>query len=361
MNDEKILNNKKLFQQDFETVKKGKNIDLINNRRIINGPDDGLMQVSPLKHPFADEIFRTMLKNTWVPQEVQMGKDVEMWASNDTLTLQEKDVYERCLAFVSNLDGIQTNNLITNIVRHITSPEVALCVVRQAYEEALHVHSYATMIEALSLDPEKIYGMYRQDRQLYEKNKMVLRAVNKISDTNFKTGNFENDQMFLEACVGNIILEGIYFYSAFLIFYIFRRNNKMPGSAEMIQFINRDEDMHLKVFINVVNTIKNEQPELWTEDFQKRIIQNIKDAVDLEYSWGVACIGEGILGLNPANLRDYLEFIGDMRLLAIGLPRVYNKKNPFPWIDEFTQGSMMEVNFFEGTVREYSVGSLDWD
>ena len=351
----------KLFQKDFAQLQTVRNVDIINNRKVINGEDDGLMQVSPLKHPFADEIFRTMLKNTWVPQEVQMGKDVEMWDSPKALSATERRVYERSLAFVSNLDGIQTNNLVTNVLRHITSPEVSLAVVRQAYEEALHVHSYAVMIEALKMDPDEIYGLYRKDKELYSKNKHVLEAVSKISDPNFQTGTFENDQLFLEACVGNTILEGVYFFSAFLIFYILRRNNKMPGSAEMIQFINRDEDLHLQLFINITNTIKNEQPELWTEAFQQRIINNYKDAIELEFSWGASCIGDGILGLNQTNLREYLQFVGDMRLQAIGLPKVWNSKNPFPWIDEITQSSMIEVNFFEGTIKEYAVGSLEWD
>jgi len=354
------MSSNKLFQKKFEE-QLGSNTELINKRKIINGEDDGLMQVSPLKHPFADEIFRTMLQNTWVPQEVPMGKDVEMWNEKNALTQKERNVYKRSLAFVSNLDGIQTNNLVGNIARHITSPEVSLAVVRQAYEEALHVHSYATMVEALNLDPEEIYGMYRKDLELYNKNKKVLEAVSKISDPNFKTGSFERDQMFLEACVGNIILEGIYFYSAFLNFYVFRRNNKMPGSAEMIQFINRDEDMHLSLFIKIVNEIKKEQPELWTSEFKEKIIKNFKAAVELEFNWGKSCIGDGILGINQNNLKEYLEFVGNQRLKAIGLPEVWNAENPFPWIDEITQSSMIEVNFFEGTVKEYSVGALNWD
>jgi ribonucleoside-diphosphate reductase beta chain len=348
-----------LFQDNFEDTKLS-NIEIINNRRVINGYDDGLMQVSPLKHPWAYEIFDTMIKNTWVPQEVPMQSDVNMWNDPKALTENERRVYERSLAFVSNLDGLQTNNLACNIIRHITSPEVVLAITRQTYEEALHVQSYATMVEALALDPDSVYGLYRTDQELYEKNQAVLKAVSKISDPNFKTGTFENDQLFLEACIGNIILEGIYFYSAFLIFYVLRRNKKMAGSAEMIQFINRDEDMHLKLFIHISNTIRQEQPELWTDEFKERITQNVKDAVDMESQWGASCVNDGILGLTPKNLREYLEFVGDMRLLALGLPRVYNSKNPFPWIDEFTQGSMIEVNFFEGTVREYQTGTLEW-
>ncbi len=349
------------FTKEFTELSSTKNTDIINKRRIINGEDDGLMQVAPLKHPFADQIFKTMLKNTWVPQEVPLGRDIEQWNDVKALTPNERKAYKRSLAFVSNLDGLQTHNLVSNIVRHITSPEVTLVIVRQAYEEALHVRSYGTMIESLNFDPEEIYGMYRHDHELYEKNKQVLHAVNTIAEPTFKTGTFQNDQLFLEACIGNIILEGIYFYSAFLIFYILRRNNKMPGSAEMVQFINRDEDVHLQLFIQITNTIKEEQPELWTEDFKQKIIANIKAAVEREYAWGASCIGEGMLGLNKENLREYLEFVADMRCKSIGLAKIYNSKNPFPWIDEITQGNMIETNFFEGTVREYSVGSLEWD
>ncbi len=348
-----------LFQGAFEK-KPFDNSELINKRRVINGYDDGLMQVSPLKHPWAQEIFNIMIKNTWVPQEVPMQKDVDMWNDPKALTENERRVYERSLAFVSNLDGLQTNNLACNIIRHITSPEVVLAIARQTYEEALHVHSYATMVEALALDPEAIYGLYRKDQDLYEKNQTVLRAVSKISDPTFKTGSFSDDQLFLEACVSNVILEGIYFYSAFLIFYVLRRNNKMPGSAEMIQFINRDEDMHLRLFTHIVNTIRQEQPELWNEEFQSRLIQNVKDAVEMEFAWGAACVREGILGLTQEALREYLQFVGDMRLVALGLPKQWNSQNPFPWIDEYTQGNMIEVNFFEGTVREYQTGTLEW-
>ena len=336
------------------------NAEVINQRRIINGEDDGLMQVAPLKHPFADEIFKTMLQNNWVPQEVNLQEDIEQWKRPNFLTDNEKRVYERSLAFISNLDGIQTANLTTNIIGQITSPEVTLAIVRQAYEEALHVHSYATMIEALGFDPDKIYGMYKVDRELYAKNEYVLTAINKIGGRNFQTGTLETDQMFLEACVGNVILEGIYFYSAFLNFYVLSRNNKMPGSAQMIQFINRDEDMHLKLFINIVNTIKKEQPELWTKEFQDRIVRNIEGAIEHEISWGLSCIQDGILGLNKENLTSYLHFVGDLRLKALGLPKKWNAENPFLWLDEFTQGNMTESNFFESTVKEYSTGSLEW-
>ncbi len=350
--------NSNLFQSDFESSAMT-NEEIINKRRVINGFDDGLMQASPLKHPWAREIFKKMQKNNWVAEEIPFQTDYEQWTSNK-LSEAEKNAFIRALAFASNLDGLLTKTLSELIKPNITSPEVCLAIARQVYEEALHVDSYSCMIEALSFNPEEVYGLYRKDKKLYYKNRTVLKSVSKIAVPGFKTGTFETDQLFLEACTTNLILEGIFFYSAFLIFYNLGKNNKMPGSKEMIQFINRDEDLHVALFVNIINSIKEEQPELWTEDLKALITQNVKDSVQMEHEWGVSCIGDGILGLTPQNIKEYIEFIGDTRLQSIGLKKIWNTANPFPWIDEHTQGNMIEVNFFEGRVKEYQTGTLEW-
>ena len=134
----------------------------------------------------------------------------------------------------------------------------------------------------------------------------------------------------------------------------------MTGSREMIQFINRDEDLHVALFVNIINSIKEEQPELWTQETQDNMRNQVIAAIEMEYEWALSCIGDRILGLTPANVKEYLQFIGDLRLESIGLKKEWNSENPFPWIDEFTQGNMIEVNFFEGTVREYQTGTLEW-
>ena len=347
-----------VFQNEFKTTEMT-NAEIINKRRVINGYDDGLMQVSPLKHPWAREIFKNMQRNNWVAEEISFQRDKEQWEANE-LTETEKDCFMRALAFASNLDGLLVNSLSEIIKPHITSPEIALAIARQIYEESLHVDSYSCMIEAIGFDPEDVYGLYRRDKHLYYKNKRVLESMYKINVPDFKTDTHKNAQDFLEACTTNLIFEGIFFYSVFLIFYNFGRNNKMPGSKEMIQFINRDEDLHVRLFVNIINGIKEEQPELWTEDLKEKLTKNMVDAVEMEIEWGISCIGEGILGITPALLREYIQFIGDMRLEGIGLEKKYNSKNPFPWLDDFTQGNMIEVNFFEGTVREYQSGTLEW-
>ena len=125
-------------------------------------------------------------------------------------------------------------------------------------------------------------------------------------------------------------------------------------------YLNRRLIQGRYLFVNIINEIKKENPQLWTKDVQDQMANNIIEAVDMEIEWGISCIGEGILGLTPETLTEYIQFIGDVRLQQIGLPKHFNASNPYPWLDEFTQGSMIEVNFFEGTVREYQTGTLEW-
>ncbi len=349
----------KMFQGEFVEMDEMSNQSIINKRRIINGYDDGLLQASPLKHPWAREIFKGMQQNNWVAEEISFQKDKEQWENNE-LTEQERTCFLRALSFASNLDGLLVNSLSEVIKPNITSPEVVLAVARQIYEECLHVDSYSCMVEAVGLDPEEVYGLYRKDKHLFYKNKRVLESMYKINRPEFSTKTTEGAKEFLEACTTNLIFEGVFFFSAFLVFYNFGRHNKMPGSKEMIQFINRDEDLHVRLFVNIINTIKEEQPEVWTEDVKSIMRRNIIDSVEMEIEWGISCIGEGILGITPVMLKEYIQFIGDMRLDAIGLGKEFNSSNPFPWLDEFTQNNMIETNFFEGTVREYQSGSLEW-
>ena len=349
----------KMFQGEFTEVSEMSNQSIINKRRIINGYDDGLLQASPLKHPWARDIFKGMQKIIGLLKRFRSKKDKEQWENNE-LTEQEKKCFLRALAFASNLDGLLVNSLSEVIKPHITSPEVVLAVARQIYEECLHVDSYSCMVEAVGLDPEEIYGLYRKDKDLFYKNKRVLESMYKINRADFSTKTVEGAREFVEACTTNLIFEGIFFFSAFLVFYNFGRHNKMPGSKEMIQFINRDEDLHVRLFVNIINSIKEEQPEVWTDELKAKIRQNIIDAIEMEIEWGMSCIGDGILGITPVMLKDYIQFIGDMRLEGIGLGKEFNSANPFPWLDDFTQNNMIETNFFEGTVREYQSGSLEW-
>ena len=333
----------------------------INKRRVINGGDADVMQLYPMKHTFAWDAYNVGNANHWLPTEIGMQKDVEQWKSNNVLTEDERKAFKTVLGFFTTADSIAANNLVLAFYRHITSPECRLYYLRQAYEEAIHTHAYQYIVESLGLDSGEIFNMYREVDAIYDKEEFILSFNEGIMDPEFKTGTFENDQKFLEnMCVFSLILEGIFFYSSFAVVFGFQRQNKMTGSAEQIQYIMRDESAHLNFGIDMINTIKKEQPELWTEEFQNRITDLVKKAVVLEYKFATEVFPKGIFGMNAEGFKQYIEYIADRRLARVGLSPVYNVTNPFPWMSEAIDLNK-EKNFFETRVTEYKTGgTLEW-
>jgi ribonucleoside-diphosphate reductase beta chain len=333
----------------------------INQRRIINGADADVIQLYPMRHTFAWDAYNTGNANHWLPTEISMQKDIEQWRSNSVLTEDERKALKTVLGFFTTADSIAANNIVLGFYRHITSPECRLYLLRQSYEEAIHTHAYQYIVESLGLDEGEIFNMYREVDAIYNKDAFILGFNEGIFNPNFKTGTFEADQKFLEnIVVFSIILEGIFFYSSFAIMFGFQRMNKMVGAAEQIQYIMRDESMHLNFGINLANTIKEEQPELWTAEFQARMIDLVKKAVVLEYTFAQEVFPKGIFGMNADGFKQYIEYIADRRLSRIGLPPQYNVANPFPWMSEAVDLTK-EKNFFETRVTEYQVGgALDW-
>lgn len=340
--------------------KSNKPVD-INKRRIINGGDADVMQLYPMKHTFAWEAYEAGNANHWLPTEISMQKDIEEWRSSTALSEDERKAFETVLGFFTTADSIAANNVVLALYKHITSPECRMYLLRQGYEEAIHTHAYQYIVESLGMDEGRIFNMYREVEAIYNKDNLVLNLNEGIFDPHFKTGTLENDQKFLEnLIVFSIILEGIFFYSSFAVMFGFQRQNKLTGAAEQIQYIMRDESQHLNFGINMINAIKEEQPELWTDEFQAHIIDLVGRGVVLEYTFAQEVFPKGIFGMNADGFKQYIEHIADRRLARIGLPTQYNVDNPFPWMSEAVDLSK-EKNFFETRVTEYKTGgALEW-
>jgi ribonucleoside-diphosphate reductase beta chain len=333
----------------------------INKRRIINGADADVIQLYPMKHTFAWDAYLAGNANHWLPTEISMQQDIEQWKSDKVLSEDERKAFKTVLGFFTTADSIAANNVALAFYKHVSSPECRMYILRQAYEEAIHTHSYQYIVESLALDEGEIFNMYREVDAIYNKDSFVLSFNEGIFDDNFKTGTFENDQKFLEnIVVFSLIMEGIFFYSSFAVMFGFQRQNKMTGSAEQIQYIMRDESQHLNFGINLINTIKEEQPELWTEEFQKHVIDLVKQGTELEIKFAQEVFPKGIFGMNADNFRQYIQHIADRRLQRVDLPVQYESTNPFPWMSEAIDLSK-EKNFFETRVTEYKTGgTLDW-
>lgn len=334
----------------------------VDDKRIINCRAD-LNQLVPFKYKWAWDKYLAACANHWMPNEINMAADIALWQDPNGLTEDERTIVKRNMGFFSTADSLVANNLVLAVYRHITNPECRQYLLRQAFEEALHTHAYQYVVESIGLNDAEVFNMYREIPSVARKAAWALPYTQSLGDPNFHTGTPENDQRLLRDLIAfYVVFEGIFFYVGFTQILSMGRRNKMTGTAEQLQYILRDESMHLNFGIDVINQIKIENPHLWTPVFQQEIIKLIKDGVELEYQYAVDTMPRGVLGLNAAMFRDYIQFIANRRFAQIGLPEQYpGAENPFPWMSEIMD-LKKEKNFFETRVTEYQTGgTLSWD
>ena len=326
--------------------------ETLTHRKVFNGNPHGILNFTKAKYEWALKLWDIMEANTWFPREVDTTGDVRDY--NFNLTQAEKRMYELVWSQLISMDSFQTNNLADNINPYITAPEINAILARQAYEEANHSKSYAVMVESICENTDEIYEMEKHDEILKEKN-------NYISSVYEKLAGDVTEQKLLLAMVANQILEGIYFYSGFTAIYALARAGKMLGSAQMIRFIQRDEITHLLLFQNMINSVRKERPDLFTKEIENEIYDMFEKAGNLEIKWGKYITQNQIMGFTDDIIEEYIHYLIDQRLHAIGLKRKYNAKHPIKWVDSFSQFNDQRANFFEGKVLEYSKGSLNFD
>jgi len=332
----------------------------VSDKRLINCKKVDVNQLMPLKYGWAWEHYLNGCANHWMPTEVSMAADIELWKSNK-LSEAERRLIMRNLGFFSTAESLVGNNIVLGIYKHVTNPEVRQYLLRQGFEEAIHTHTFHYIVESLALDQGEVFNMYNEIESIHAKDKFEMRLTEDLMKDDFDTSTPEGAQKFLENLIGYyIIMEGIFFYSGFAMILSLHRQNKMTGIGEQFQYILRDETVHLNFGIDLINGIKDENPHLWTPEFQAHIESLIAEAVELEYQYAVDCLPKGILGLTAPMFRDYVQYIADRRLERIGLKARYGSKNPFPWMSE-TIDLGKEKNFFETRVNEYqSASNLSW-
>lgn len=332
-----------------------------DKKRLINCSQVDVNQLMPLKYHWAWEHYLNGCANHWMPTEVGMTKDIEMWRSGK-LSEGERFVIMRNLGFFATAESLVANNIVLAIFKHVTNAESRQYLLRQAFEEAVHSHTFLYIVESLGLNESEVFNMYHEVPSIAKKDQLEMELTSEILDPDFTTDTFEGAQAFLKNLIGYyLIMEGLFFYTGFVMVLSFHRRNMMTGIGEQFQYILRDETIHLNFGIDLINGIKQENPELWTPEFQQTIIDRIKYAAELEIEYAKDCLPTGILGLNGDLFREYVQHIADRRMERIGLPAQYGSANPFPWMSE-TMDLSKEKNFFETRVTEYqSSGSLNWD
>ena len=329
-------------------------------KRLLNCKAVDVNQLMPLKYKWAWEHYLNGCANNWLPSEVPMQRDIELWKSNK-FTADERLVIMRNLGFFSTAESLVGNNVVLAIFKHLTNPEARQYLLRQAFEEAVHTHTFHYICESLALDEREVFNMYHEVNAIHDKDAFEMTLTEDILRPEFSTDTPEGIQKFLKNLVGfYVIMEGIFFYSGFAMILSFQRQNRMTGIGEQFQYILRDETIHLNFGIDLINTIREESPAIWTPEFQVDLNDLIKHAVELEVAYAQDCLPRGILGLNAGLFREYVQHIADRRLERIGLKVQYDSRNPFPWMSE-TIDLRKEKNFFETRVTEYQTGgALNW-
>lgn len=330
--------------------------DDVTERTIIKGNTTGLFNLNATKYPWAKSLYQVMIGNFWVPEKVSgLKDDAKMFHTE--LSLEEKRAYKGILSFLIFLDSIQTVNL-PNFNEYITSPEVNLILSIQAYQEAIHSQSYATILESVveSDEREEIYYFWRTDEMLLKRNTYIGQIYQDFIDKS-------NDANFFRGIVANYLLESIYFYNGFAFFDTLVDRQKMLATGRMIAYIRRDELTHVSIFANIIREIRREFPKIYNE---KTIISMMKLAVDQEIEWGTHILGDRIPGLNAVTTKKYTQWLANKRLATINIAPLYPDAidNPYKHLDRLQDVNGDKGNFFETTVINYTQSSSlkgGWD
>ncbi len=327
-------------------------IDL-SKRRIINGNTTNLNDFNNVKYTWTSDWYRQAMNNFWIPEEINLNQDIKDYRN---LNKAEKKAYDRILSFLTYLDSIQTANL-PNLQTYITANEINLCLAIQTYQEAIHSQSYSYILDTICSPDERtrILYLWKEDDHLLKRNKFIGDQYNEF---------IKDDSEFnlMRVLIANYILEGIYFYSGFSFFYNLGRNGKMPGTVQEIRYINRDENTHLWLFRSMINDLKEERPDLFTDELKEFYLSLLKEGVEQEIAWGKYAIGDEIQGLNSQMIEDYIKYLGNLRAKGLGLGTIYEGYEDEPqsmkWVSEYSDPNQVKTDFFEGKVSAYSKSSV---
>ena len=321
----------------------------VRNRRMINGNTTNLNDFNNMKYGWVSDWYRQAMNNFWVPEEINLTSDVKDYPN---LPEEERRAYDKILSFLVFLDSIQTANLPA-VAEYITANEVNLCLSIQAFQEAVHSQSYSYMLDTIC-EPQKrneVLYQWKNDAYLLERNTFIGNLYNEFQKK-------KDTDTFLKTVIANYILEGVYFYSGFMFFYNLGRNHKMPGSAQEIRYINRDENTHLWLFRNMILELKKEEPGLFTNVKVDVYREMIREGCEQEIRWGHYVIGDAIPGLTKEMITDYIQYLGNLRCTNLGFKKLYEGHDEEPssmsWVSQYSNANLIKTDFFEARSTAYA-------
>lgn len=318
-------------------------------RRMIGGNSTNLNDFNNVKYAWTSNWYRQAMNNFWIPEEINLSQDIKDYPH---LEKAERTAYDKILSFLVFLDSLQSNNLPC-ISEYITANEVNLCLHIQAFQECVHSQSYSYMLDSICSPEERnaILYQWKTDEHLLRRNTFIGDCYNEFHD-------HQDKMSLMKALIANFILEGIYFYSGFMFFYNLSRNGKMPGSAQEIRYINRDENTHLWLFRNIIKELEKEEPEMFTPDKVEVYREMMLEGVRQEIAWGQYVVGDDIAGLNRQMVNDYIRYLGNLRWHSLGFDYLFEDNRTEPehmkWVALYSNANMVKTDFFEAKSTAYA-------
>jgi ribonucleoside-diphosphate reductase beta chain len=313
------------------------------------------LTLRPMKYPIFFDQYKSAIKNTWTVEEVDFSNDLA--DLQQRMTPAEQHLINRLVAFFATGDSIVGNNLVLNLYKHINSPEARMYLSRQLFEEAQHVEFYLTLLDTYISSPEerkKAFDAVESIESIRRKAEFCFRWIDSINSlaeirTLEDRRNFLMNLICFACCI-----EGLFFFAAFAYVYFLRSRGLLQGLATGTNWVFRDESAHIDFALEVIRCVRKEEPGLFDKEMEHRATEMLKDAVDCEMAFANDVLSLGISGLSPAEMLEYLQYVADRRLEALGIAPVFHSKNPFGFMD--LQDVQELANFFERRVSAYQVG-----
>jgi ribonucleoside-diphosphate reductase beta chain len=313
------------------------------------------LTLRPMKYPQFFQLYKNSIKNTWTTDEIDFSVDFEHL--RDKLSPQEAHLIKRLVAFFATADNIVAHNLVLNFYKHVNSPEYRMFLGRQLAEEMLHVETYLLLVDNYIPDMEErraAFSAYQNIPSVKRKADFCFRYMDSIDhldrlDTDEKRKQFIENLICFAACI-----EGLFFFGSFAYVYFLRNKGLLPGLATATNWVFRDESMHIDGAMAVLAELRKEYPHLFDAELEQKVRTMVAEAIEVEMSFCQDALSQGVTGLSPTLMRQYLENVADQRFVQMGFQKVYFTKNPFSFM--VLQDVQPLTNFFEKRVTEYSKG-----
>lgn len=317
------------------------------------GIQDGLL-LKPINYQWAMDLYDQAVANTWFPNEIQLGQDLADWKK---MTDEERHALTYLMSYFNPNELLVNKALAFGVYPYVNAAECHLYLAKQMWEEANHCMSFEYVLETFPIDRNAAYNNHVDVPSMKAKEEFETKFIKRMSEDTLDITTTEGKKDFVRNLIAyNIILEGIWFYSGFMVALSFRQRNLMRNFGSLMDWIIRDESLHLKFGINLILTVLEENEDLQTEEFADEIKQMILDAVEMEEAYNNDLLPKGILGLNADYVNQYVKYLTDRRLEELGFEPHYKVSNPAKWMAA-ANDTLELVNFFESTNTSYEVNS----